>query len=184
MLDLHINLLILGFGVKKSGKEIAKQKIKSCADQGFEADWARKYKTAFYLFKKAAAEGDTIVFTILGYYYDVGRGVRKNSGLAMYWYKRAVKCNSSAAMNNLGTIYRDAGNFKLARSWFKRAVKRGDTDAAIELAKTYMHHGRSEKIAEKWLRFVLRSDDKKLFYDSKERATKLLKKLYRAGNDE
>src|SRR5207244_1618003 len=94
------------------------------------AFWDRgKTKEALRLFLKGAKEGDGSSQLNVGYFYDLGLGVRKNPDLALYWYRRAHRRGNSSAANNIGTIYRDRGQTRKALEWFNRALKKGNIDS-------------------------------------------------------
>ncbi|WP_171160246.1 tetratricopeptide repeat protein [Usitatibacter palustris] len=107
-------------------------------------------KLAFRLFRARAESGDKNAFLNLGYFYDVGLGVRKDQAEALRWYRRAARAGDSAAASNIGTVYREAGRHRLALEWFKRAASMNDGDAEVEIAKHYLegmgvapHRGRA-----------------------------------------
>lgn len=61
------------------------------------AQWERgKLQSAFRLFLAAAKAGDEGAQINLGYFYDVGIGVKRNRGAALYWRVahtlRLVRC--------------------------------------------------------------------------------------------
>jgi TPR repeat protein len=119
------------------------------ANDEWEAGNVRK---AFELFSQAATAGDPFAQTSLGYFYDEGIGVKKNAEKAIWWYRKAARKGSVAAINNLAITYRDSGNLRRARSWFKKAFSKGDGDAALELAKLSLAGRRQDaKSAKKYL---------------------------------
>jgi len=130
------------------------QELFKCACQ---LDERGKFRAAFPLLLKAAELGDTSAQLNLGYYYDVGSGVRKNRSAAMLWYRRAYRNDggSSSSANNIGTIYRDEGNFDRAIFWFKRAVEFCGYDANLELAKIYLRKPNGKDRAIRHLKAVL-----------------------------
>ena len=104
-----------------------------------DKQWDRgELRSAFRLFLSAAKAGDSSAQHNLGYFYDVGVGVKPNRKAAMHWYMRAFRRGSRTAANNIGTIFRDEKNTKQALSWFQRAVKLGDAGANLEMAKIYL----------------------------------------------
>lgn len=116
----------------------------------------------------------------LGYFFDNGIAVRKNTKKAMLWYKKAARKGEVIAFTNIGTVYRDVGNFERARFWFLKAYKSGDGDAALELAKLYLSSKKKSRIvhAKKYLRLTLKS--KCVTEASIEEANGMLKKLAKA----
>ncbi len=115
-------------------------------------------KQAFALFRAAAQLGDDGAQLNVGYCYDVGKGVRKNTSRAMLWYKDASRRGNCAAAHNIGTVYRDKGVFGLARRWFLNAIKRGHAGSAIELAKLYLGRGKPA-VARRYLAYALARPD-------------------------
>src|SRR6202011_4228644 len=94
-------------------------------------------KLAFDLFTKAAQLGDQHALNSLGYFYDNGIAVRRNTAKALVWNKKAARSGDATAYANIGTVYRERRNFDRARFWFLKAFKNGGGDAALDLAKLY-----------------------------------------------
>jgi TPR repeat protein len=92
-------------------------------------------KAAFRLFRSMAESGDKGAWLNLGYFYDVGLGIRKNRTEALRWYRRAYRAGDSSAASNIATVYRDEGKHRLAFQWFFRAASMNDGDAEVEVAK-------------------------------------------------
>ena len=90
-----------------------------------------KLRSAFTLFRAAAKQGDTGAQVNLGYFYDVGIGIRPNRNAALRWYRRAYRAGERAAASNIATIFRDQGKLTQAMSWFRRAAALGDGDANL-----------------------------------------------------
>lgn len=138
---------------------------------------AGNVKQAFTLFKLAAEQGDSNAQNSLGYFFDTGKAVKKNTNKALFWYKKAARSGDEMAYANIGTIYRDRRNYDRARFWFLKALKSGDGDAALELARLYL--GRKSKLgsiqASKYLRLALKS--KSITEDSLDEVKLLLKRL-------
>jgi TPR repeat protein len=123
-------------------------------DAANEAWDAGNVKEAFQLFMKAAAAGEVYALTSIGYFFDNGISVPKSKNKALYWYKKALYYgDNDLAPNNIGTVYRDLGNFERARFWFLKAIKNGDLDAAFELGKLYLERG-NKNLAVKYLRLA------------------------------
>jgi TPR repeat protein len=144
-------------------------------------------KSAFRLFLIAAKNGDASAQLNLGYFYDVGLGVRKNPDKALYWYRRASKRGNRAAAHNIGTLYRDRGQTQKALAWFHRALQPNDDDSALEIGKVYLSLKGSLPSAIKYLERASRSNN--VFAATQEEATRLLrqarkelKKSLRAGH--
>ncbi|HEX2752203.1 MAG TPA: tetratricopeptide repeat protein [Alphaproteobacteria bacterium] len=141
-------------------------------------EWeAGNTKRAFELFSRAVEQGDLSALINLGYFYDLGISVSKNEERALQLYKKAFRKGLRFAANNIGTIYRDKGNFARAKFWFMRSVEDGDGDAALELAKMYLSRKAAgdTKQASRYLKRVI--NGKSVTQASVEEAIILLKKL-------
>ncbi len=140
--------------------------------------WDRgKHRSAFRLFLTSAKQGDPGAFHNLGYFYDVGIGVKPNRAAALYWYKRAFQRGGAAAASNIGTIFRDERNTKEALSWFKRAAKLGDADANLEIAKIYLRGNRDVSKANDYLRRTVSAKPSAVSEGSRDEARCVLKRL-------
>jgi TPR repeat protein len=114
-------------------------------------------RLAFRLFLAAAKGGDVNAQARIGYYYDVGQGVRSNRSAALYWYRRAFRRGDPIAAHNIGTIWRDRNNVRRAEEWFRRSIKLGHDDGHLEIAKLYIDKEANPKRAILHLNKVLRS---------------------------
>ena len=141
-----------------------------------DAHWNRgNVRRAFKLFLSLAERGETIAQLNLGYFFDCGIAVRKNKVKALYWYRRAYANGESSGANNIGTIFRDRGQWRRAVEWFERAIKGGNDGSALELAKTYLNAGKHPDRARKYLKMVCASD--KVSESDEEEALRLLDEL-------
>src|SRR5262245_37595801 len=66
----------------------------------------RDPRYAVSLFRRAA-DSDASAAVSLAYAYDTGLGARRDTSLALQWYRRAFRMGESLAASNLATIYRD-----------------------------------------------------------------------------
>ena len=113
-----------------------------------DAHWDRgELSQAFRLFRTAAKNGDRSSFLNVGYFLDLGIGIRRNRDEAMYWHKRAWSCGDPCAATNIGTIWRDEKKPRRALSWFKKAVKFGDHSAHLDIAKLYIDRNEAGRAA-------------------------------------
>jgi TPR repeat protein len=85
---------------------------------------------AVRLFQRSA-DRDATAATSLAYAYDVGKGTRRTTALALKWYRRAVRMGDSTAAQNMATVYYDQGKLRLAHRWVVQATNMGDGDAAV-----------------------------------------------------
>jgi len=111
---------------------------------------------AFKLFLKLAKRGDRAAELNVGYFHDLGLGVRKNPRSAIRWYMRAHRHGNPSAAHNIGTIHRDREDTKRALMWFRRALSSGNVGSALEIAKLYLPVDRIR--AAKYLKLVSKSD--------------------------
>ncbi len=160
---------------RHSKKEHAEQLLsRACAqwDSG-------RLRSAFSLLRSAAKLGDFAAQLDLGYFYDVGLGVKQNREMAMHWYRRAWRKGHSSGANNIGTIYRDEGNPERALAWFHKAVVRGDVGANLEIAKIYAQEGWGNAKASECLNKVVKARPQIVTENEREQAIILLKTLSR-----
>lgn len=136
-------------------------------------------KNAFTLFTLAAEQGDPKAFNSLGYFFDNGIAVSKNSERALFWYKKAAKSGDIVAYTNIGTVYRELQNFDRARYWFMKAINSGDGDAALEMAKLYHRSKKKSDLLQvvKYLRIALKSNN--ITDEATDQAKALLEKIGR-----
>ncbi len=132
-------------------------------------------KAALRLFLENAKAGDVASQLNIGYFYDRGLGVRRNTRLALQWYRRAYQNGDASAANNIGTIYRDRGNRRRALEWFLRAFRSGNVDSSLEIAKLYLAIRGRHRDAKAYLRIVIRSNQ--VTAASAEEAHTLLRNL-------
>jgi uncharacterized protein len=137
---------------------------------------AGEVRSAFSLLLRAAKLGDLGAQLNLGYFYNVGIGVKPNRHAALRWYMRAYKRGMSAAASNIGNIYRDEHNLNKAVQWFERAVQMGEADANLELAKIYNAKAQIPK-AIIHLQRACRAGTNDITIAGREEAQKLLKRL-------
>jgi TPR repeat protein len=120
----------------------------------------------------------------VGYMYDSAVGTRRNKQAALYWYKRAYRRGESTAAHNIGTVWRDDGNFPRALHWFERALQMNggdDGEANFEIAKLYLEKGQDPRKAAFFLKKVCRS--KNVTQDCLEQAQRLLKRTSTSSQD-
>jgi TPR repeat protein len=88
-----------------------------------------------------ANKGDAWAQNRLGFFYQNGRGVARNSAQALEWYRKAAAQGNTSAQNNLGTMYARGQGVKadhyLAVSWFRKAAAKGNAPAQNNLGFSY-----------------------------------------------
>ncbi len=140
-----------------------------------------RLRTAFRLFLASAESGNRQAWEILAYFYDCGVGVGANQEEALRWYRRAYRCGSYLAANNIGVIWRTRGKLGRAVGWFERALKLGDEDARLEIARTLLLKGRDRRAVEVHLRKAIRATS--ITEGTKEEAKRLLLTItHRSGS--
>jgi TPR repeat protein len=149
------------------------------------AAWERgRLKTAFRLFAAQAKAGDSGARLNLGYFYDLGLGIRKNKAQALRWYRLAYRQGSGAAASNIATVYRDEGRPALALAWYKRAASLKDGDAAVEVAKHYLEGSGVRKhrgLAVAALKRAIAS--RHITEAGREKAKRILKRVQRGAGE-
>jgi hypothetical protein len=95
-------------------------------------------------FTRCAAMGDASCELQLGWHYEEGKGIEKNLGQAVRWYRAAAEQNHPRAEENLGTMYQFgrgvAKSCKAAVEWYARGALQNDHGNLYSLARMY-HYG-------------------------------------------
>ena len=158
-----------------------RRNIKSTAVETWvraDQEWERgRLRPAFRLMLAAAKMRESGAQVTVGYMYDNGVGTKHNKQAALYWYKRAYRRGEGTAAHNIGTVWRDDGNFPRALYWFERALRLNggdDGEANFEIAKLYLGKGQDHRKAALFLRKVCRS--KNVTQECLEQAQRLLKR--------
>jgi len=96
---------------------------------------------AYNLLKKAMSHGDGNAYSMLGYWYTVGKYVKKDDQKAFELYKKAAELGSTDGMLNTGVNYLagrgTAPDTLAAEKMWIRAAERGNGEAANRLAICY-----------------------------------------------
>ncbi|MBI3414238.1 MAG: sel1 repeat family protein [Verrucomicrobia bacterium] len=103
--------------------------LKAEYEQGVFLEMTKNFDEAAVCYQKAAGLGYAPAQNNLGFFYQVGQGVRRNYDDAMRWYRQAAEQGYAAAQNNLGVCYRDAlgtkRDFAQSVRWFRMAAEQG-----------------------------------------------------------
>ncbi|MBO7341609.1 MAG: toll/interleukin-1 receptor domain-containing protein, partial [Clostridia bacterium] len=92
--------------IEKSGRDTPKDpRIKKLADEAKEAFEHKDYIAAAELFEEAANMGDAASLCNLGYCYEVGLGVDRDTKMSANLYRRAANAGNARAQYNLGVCY-------------------------------------------------------------------------------
>ena len=96
---------------------------------------------AYNLLKKAMSHGDGDAYSMLGYWYTVGKYVEKDDQKAFELYKKAAELGSTDGMLNTGVNYLagrgTAKDVDAAEEIWIKAAERGNAEAANRLADSY-----------------------------------------------
>ena len=87
---------------------------------------------------KAAEQGEATAQCNLGNMYNDGKGIEKNYGKALEWYRKAAEQGLANAQFNLGRTYEQEGNGKVAKEWYLKAAEQEDSDALYQLGLMYL----------------------------------------------
>lgn len=116
----------------------------------------------FQLYKNAAIKHDEVAaqFELANAYYT-GRGVTKDIGKAIKWYRRVAAKGYAVAQHNLGVLYSQGvgvpQDYLKAAEWYSKAAEQGDARAQNNLADLYMKglgFSVDKKEAIKWYRMA------------------------------
>lgn len=101
----------------------------------------KNFKEAFPRLKKFARAGDAHAQNLVGYAYDLGKGVPINRKLAVRWYKRSAKQRYPEALANLAIAYALGKgvrrNARRSFSLYKIAADLGDIWSQCNLGVMY-----------------------------------------------
>ena len=95
--------------------------------------------------RKAAEGGHSEAQFKLGYCYDEGKGVTKDTIAAAVWYAKAAAQGHANAQFNLGSLYEHgegvAQDFESAAAWYAKAAAQGHAAAQFNLS-VFFENGR------------------------------------------
>lgn len=96
-----------------------------------------RYAEAHQKYLELAHGGSKTAQLMVGWMYQVGRGVEQNVGEARRWYKRAADAGSPAAQFYLGLLHRVEGAFPDALRGFEAAASQDYAPALYRLGRMY-----------------------------------------------
>ncbi|MDT8385035.1 MAG: tetratricopeptide repeat protein [Gammaproteobacteria bacterium] len=107
-------------------------------ERGLSAYHAGDFKTAYNLTIPLAEQGNPDASNLMGMMYELGKGVPKNLGKSVAYYRQAAEQGNPYAQYNLAVSF-DAGtgvpqNYREAVRWFRRAAEQGVSSAQYDLA--------------------------------------------------
>lgn len=98
---------------------------------------AKNYSAAMNYLMKPDAQKDPKAMNLIGYMYNIGRGVRENHEEAFKWYRRAAEAGLSISQFNLGLMYQHGRgvnkDINEAVKWFLKAAAQNDPDAEMKM---------------------------------------------------
>jgi TPR repeat protein len=107
----------------------------------------------------AAAQGNVDAQANLGWMYDNGDGVPKDTEEALKWFRKAADRGNVVAQRNLGVMYFNgdgvAKDNAEALKWYRRAAEQGNANAESDLGFMYVNGDgvpKDSAEAAKWLR--------------------------------
>ncbi len=169
--------------LKARGCRMGSQLVGDEADRLFakaSEQWERgELRSAFRLLLSGAKRGDPIAQHTLGYFYDMGIGVKRNRTAALRWYEEAYRGGFGSAATNIGTIFRDEKSTKEALRWFERAIRLGDGDANLEIARILLGEEGGAPKAIKCLKRAIRAAPDEVTPAGRQEAHRMLKRILR-----
>ena len=145
-------------------------KAEKCEENGLQ-------KEAFEYLLKAADLGHTGAQVTLGNNFSWGKGVKKSSVRAAYWYRRAYRGGDESGAFNLALDKLKAKNIRSAMFWFERARAMGSGEAALELSKIYLGKKGGRPKALHLLQLTQKMKRAEISDETKQEAERLLSKL-------
>lgn len=117
-------------------------------ERSLAAYHAGDYKTAYNFTIPLVRHGNPDAENLLGMMYELGKGVPKNLGKSVAYYRQAAEQGNRYAQYNLAVSY-DAGtgvpqNYREAVKWFRQAAAQGMSSAQYDLA-VMLEQGRGTK---------------------------------------
>lgn len=109
---------------------------------------AKNHKKAAYWYEKSANLGNEKAQLHIGYFYDIGQGVKQDYKIANEWYKKSALQGNNIAASNLGINYSNGYgtdiNKEQAFYWFKKGATDNNnyyasTNAISSLGRCYLY---------------------------------------------
>ena len=154
-------------------------------EKGRDAFKRGDYVTAHRMLLPFAERGHAEAQSILGYLYEMGKGVPKDVSEAYRWYRRGAEQGEKWGQYSLGRIFVDGkvvpkDNAKAVR-WFQKSAEQGYPDAQFALALMYKYGSGVPKNytqAYKWYDLtILNSDQAGLLPDAVSQRDKIAKQM-------
>jgi TPR repeat protein len=109
--------------------------------EGLDAYKRGDYIKALEEFSHLSAQGDALAQFALGQMYRQGKGVPKDTKIALRWYRKSAKQENKFAQHILGFIYEKGisvpKNYNVAVKWFHKSAEQGYANAQYKLGLMY-----------------------------------------------
>lgn len=96
------------------------------------------YKEAITWLTSAANNGSIEAQNKIGVIYAKGIGTESSASLAIQYFTKAAKNESSMAYYNLGKVYESQEKFPIAIDWYNKAIAMDNSNAMNNLADLYL----------------------------------------------
>jgi TPR repeat protein len=137
--------------------------LAACNNQGELATEAfdnGEYEKAMDLWMPLAEDGNAEAQFGIGYLYDKGLGVPRDTAEAIHWYRLSAEKNHALSQLNLGAIHQEGredfpADPGRAADWYRLAAEQGNASAQYNLGKLYFRGQglpRKYELAAEWLR--------------------------------
>lgn len=98
---------------------------------------------AFHWYTKAAEQGHETSLNNIGLAYEYGRGVPRDSAMAMEYFRKGAMLHEASAMFNLAVMHAEGigceADLKEALRWYKKAASIGEPRSMNNLHYLYRH---------------------------------------------
>jgi hypothetical protein len=122
-----------GFDTKPAPAPVAADAL----SQGKAAFERKDYVEAMRWDRQAADQGNAAAQTLVGYLYEKGLGVPRNSAEALIWYRKAADQGHAPAQRNIGNLYEQgagtARDYPEAMRWYRKAADQGNAGAQTNI---------------------------------------------------
>lgn len=115
--------------------------VKEDIEKGDRAFKAKDYPAALQSYQEAAKAGSPAAENDLGYLYEKGLGVEKDTAQALAHYRAAAKAGNAAGQNNLGRLYSEGTGVgrddRQAFRWYAKAAAQGDPEGEYRVGYSF-----------------------------------------------
>ena len=126
----------------KTGDAVAQWQVGNLYSNGYidstqEVIVKQNSRLAVEWYEKAAEQENVDGMSSLAYHLDTGSGCNSDTEKAIRLYKMAIGKGSSVAASNLGTVYRDKGNYKKAFEYYDLSMRLEKSDYSFTVGLCY-----------------------------------------------